>query len=266
MTALRGSFAFKQDGDIIRHSQDGPTSCWTHLLSAVNLAVGRQKDLLTDGKLSRVDSRVNALDVADSGTGLAGQIEESVAALDVVSLDKALGSSADRDVDEFARVDQVDVLDLLVGGDEGVKGDVVVCGDQAQGVAALDDVAGVDGDGAGGGGRWGGLGEARGVVGGGALGRDLDDLTGDHQVGVFDVVEAGNVADARLVLLGQGAEGVARNDGVVDGGGGTAGECACWGTISQWGLGVDQVDRDGLQVLLPNCGKAAALASANMAE
>jgi hypothetical protein len=91
-------------------------------------------------------------------------------------------------------------------------------------------------------------------------------LTGDHQVGVFDVVEAGNVADARLVLLGQGAEGVARNDGVVDGGGGTAGECACWGTISQWGLGVDQVDRDGLQVLLPNCGKAAALASANMAE
>ena len=197
------------------------------LVSAVNLAMVRQKNLLANSKLSRVDGRVNTLDVANSSAGLASQIEESVAALDVVSLDQALRTSADGDVDEFAREDEVDVLDLLVGADEGVEGDVVVGGDVGEGIAALDDVAAVDSYGAGGGGKWLGVGDAGGVVRGGALGWDREDLARLDEVGVGDVVVAGDVADAGVVLGGEGAEGVTGDDGVVDAGGGTAGECAC---------------------------------------
>ena len=186
-----------------------------------------QKDLLANRKLSRVDLGVYALDVANSGAGLLSQIEVKVAALDVVSLDKALRSSANRDVDELVREDEVDVLDLLVGADEGVEGDVVLGGDVGKGVAALDDVAGAGGDGAGGGGHGSGLGKAGSVVGGGALAGDFEDLAGLDQVGVLDVVEAGDVADARGVLLGEGAEGFARYDGVVDRRSGTAREIAC---------------------------------------
>jgi hypothetical protein len=198
--------------------------------------VPRQKDLLANSKLSGVDGGVNAFDVANSGARLASQIEESVAALDVVSLDQALRASADGDVDELAGEDEVDVGDLLVDGDEGGEGDVVVCGDEGEGVAALDDVRGVDGDGAGGGGLGRGRGDAGGVVRGSALGRDDEDLAGDDQVGVGDVVVAGDVADAGLVLLGDGAEGVAGDDGVVGRGGGAAGECACWGLNSVSGF------------------------------
>jgi hypothetical protein len=214
--------------------------------------VPRQKDLLVNSKLGRVDGGVDALDVADSGAGLASKIEESVAALDVVSLDEALRTGADGDVDELAGEDEVDVLDLLVDGDEGGEGDVVVCGDEGQGVAALDDVGRVDGDGAGGGGLRSGLGDAGGVVRGGALGRDHEDLAGLDEVGVGDVVVAGDVADAGLVLLGQGGEGVAGHDGVVDGGGSAAREFACWGEISQWVLGGHWRGRGCLQVLLLN--------------
>ena len=188
----------------------------------------RQKDLLTNSKLSRVDGGVNALDVADSGARLASQIEESVAALDVVSLDQALRTSADGNVDEFAREDQVDVLDLLVGGDKGVEGDIVVGGDVGQSVTALHDVATADRDRAGGGGQGRGIGDAGGVVRGGALGRDLEDLARLDEVGVGDVVEAGDVADTGVVLFGEGAEGVAGHDGVAHGGVGTAREWACW--------------------------------------
>ena len=187
----------------------------------------RQKNLLANSKLSRVDGRVNTLDVANSSAGLASQIEESVAALDVVSLDQALRTSADGDVDEFAREDEVDVLDLLVGADEGVEGDVVVGGDVGEGVAALDDVTAVNSYGAGGGGKRLGVGDAGGVVRGGALGWDGEDLARLDEVGVGDVVVAGDVADAGVVLGGEGAEGVTGDDGVVDAGGGTAGECAC---------------------------------------
>jgi hypothetical protein len=191
--------------------------------------VPRQKDLLANSKLSGVDGGVNAFDVANSGARLASQIEESVAALDVVSLDQALRASADGDVDELAGEDEVDVGDLLVDGDEGGEGDVVVCGDEGEGVAALDDVRGVDGHGAGGGGLGRGRGDAGGVVRGGALGRDHEDLAGDDEVGVGDVVVAGDVADAGLVLVGQGAEGVAGHDGDVGSTGGAAREFACWG-------------------------------------
>jgi hypothetical protein len=190
--------------------------------------VGRQKDLLANSELGRVDAGVNTLNVANSSADLVSEVEEGVAALDVVSLNKTLRASADGDVDELAGEDEVDVGDLLVDGDEGGEGDVVVCGDEGEGVAALDDVRGVDGDGAGGGGLGRGLGDAGGVVGGGALGRDHEDLAGDDEVGVGDVVVAGDVADAGLVLLGDGAEGVAGDDGVVGRGGGAAGECACW--------------------------------------
>jgi len=188
----------------------------------------RQKDLLADLELSRVNLGVNTLDVTDGGADLLSQIEVKVTALDVVSLHETLRASANGNVDELVREDKVDVLDLRVGGHEGVEGDVVVCGDVGQGVAALDDVAGAGGDGAGGSGHGRGLGEAGGVVGGGALSRDLEDLAGLDQVGVCDIVEAGNVADARGVLLGEGAEGFARHDSVVDRGGGAARECACW--------------------------------------
>lgn len=191
--------------------------------------MGRQKDLLANSELGRVDARVNTLNVADSSADLVSEVEEGVAALDVVSLDQALRASADGDVDELAGEDEVDVGDLLVGGDEGGEGDVVVCGNEGQRVAALDDVRGVDGDSAGGGGLGGGRGDAGLVVRGGAGGGDDEDLAGHDEVGVGDVVVVGDVADAGLVLLGNGGEGVAGDDGVVGSAGGAAGELACWG-------------------------------------
>ena len=191
--------------------------------------MGRQKDLLANSELGRVDAGVNTLDVADGGADLVSEVEEGVTALDVVSLNKTLRASADRDVDELAGEDEVDVGDLLVDGDEGGEGDGVVCGDEGQGVAALDDVRGVDGDGAGGGRLGGGRGDAGLVVRGGAGGGDDEDLAGHDEVGVGDVVVAGDVANSRLVLVGDGGEGVAGDDGVVGSAGGAAGELACWG-------------------------------------
>jgi hypothetical protein len=54
-------------------------------------------------------------------------------------------------------------------------------------------------------------------------------LAGHDEVGVGDVVVAGDVANSRLVLVGDGGEGVAGDDGVVGSAGGAAGELACWG-------------------------------------
>jgi len=115
-----------------------------------DLAVGGNEDGLADSDLGRVDVKVDALDVADRGVVLLGQVEEEVAALDGVGLDEALGAGADGDVDELVGEDEVDVLDLLVGGDEAGEGDLVVGGDVGEGVAAPDDVGGAGGGGTGG--------------------------------------------------------------------------------------------------------------------
>ena len=182
------------------------------------------EDGLADSDLGRVDVKVDALDVADRGVVLLGQVEEEVAALDGVGLDKALGAGADGDVNELVGEDEVDVLDLLVGSDEAGERDLVVGGDVGEGVAAPDDVGGAGGGGTGGVGGGSRRRKAGGVVGSGASGGDTELLAGSDQVGVGDVVEAGDVADARVVECGEAAEGLTGHDGVADGGVGATGE------------------------------------------
>ena len=187
-----------------------------------DLAVLGKEDGLVDSELSRVDIKVNALDVADGGAVAGGEVEEEVTALDGVCADGALGAGADRNVNELVGEDKVDVGDLLVGGDEAGEGDLVVGGDVGEGVAALDDVGGA------GGGSTGSVGggsrrrKAGGVVGSGAAGGNAEFLAGGDQVGVGDVVEAGDVADSRVVEGGEAAESLTGHDGVGDGGVGTA--------------------------------------------
>ena len=190
--------------------------------SGDDLAVLGKEDGLVDGELGRVDVKVDALDVADGGSVAGGEVEEEVTALDGVGADGALGAGADGDVDELVGEDEVDVVDLLVGGDEAGEGDLVVGGDVGESVAALDDVGGAGGGGAGsvGGGSRGR--EAGGVVGSGTAGGDTKLLAGGDQVGVSDVVEAGDVADARVVEGGEAAESLTGHDGVGDGGVGAA--------------------------------------------
>lgn len=50
------------------------------------------------------------------------------------------------------------------------------------------------------------------------MGRDLEDLAEVDDVGVGEVVELGDVADAGAQLLGDDGEGVTGDDGVVDDG------------------------------------------------
>ena len=192
--------------------------------SGVDLAVAGNKDSLADSDLGGVDVKVDALDVTDGGLVLGSQVEEEVTALDGVGLDEALGAGADGNVDDLVGEDEVDVGDLLVGGDEAGKGDLVVGGNVGEGVTAADDVGGAGGNGAGGvdGGSRGR--KAGGVVGSGAAGGDAELLAGSDQVGVGDVVEAGDVADARVVECGEAAESLTGHDGVGDSGVGAAGE------------------------------------------
>lgn len=190
-----------------------------------DLAVRGDKNSLADGDLGRINVKVDALDVADGGVVLLGQVEEEVAALDGVGLDETLGAGADGDVDELVGEDEVDVLDLLVGSDEAGEGNLVVGGDVGESVTATDDVGGAGGGGTGGVGCGSRRRKAGGVVGSGASGGDAELLAGSDQVGVGDAVEAGNVADARVVEGGEAAEGLTGHDGVGDGGVGTAREC-----------------------------------------
>lgn len=198
--------------------------------------MGGQKDGLADSKLSRIDVGIDALDVADSSAVLRGQVEEEIAALDVVGLDQALRSWADWNVDQLAGEDEVDVLDLLVDIDEGVEGDVVVAGDVGESVTALDDVGRADGESAGSGGCWSGLGEAGGVVRGGAAGWDLQGLAWNDEVRVGDVVETGDVADAGVELGGEATESVACHSAVLNRGIGAAGQSDSWMKVSGYTL------------------------------
>lgn len=186
--------------------------------------MGGQKNGLADGKLSRVDVGIDALNVTHSSAVLRSQVEENITALDVVGLDQALRARTNGDVDQLVGEDEIDVLDLLVGVDESVESDVVVASDIRESVAALDDVGRADGESAGSGGCWGGLGEAGGVVRGGAAGWDLQRLAGDDEVGVGDVVETGDVADAGVEFGGEASESVPCHSAVFNRGVGAAGE------------------------------------------
>lgn len=190
-----------------------------------DLAVRGDEDGLANGNLGRVDIKVDALDVADRGVVLLSQVEEKVTTLDGVGLDEALGAGADGDVDKLVGEDKVDVLDLLVGSDEAGEGDLVVGGDVGESVTATDDVGGAGSGGTGGVGCGSRRRKAGGVIGSSASGGDAELLAGSDQVGVGNVVEAGDVADARVVEGGEATEGLAGHDGVGDGGIGTAREC-----------------------------------------
>lgn len=207
--------------DLVGSGSSGSKRCG----STGDLAVAGDKNSLANGDLGRVDVKVDALDVADRGVVLLSQVEEEITALDGVGLDEALRAGADGDVDELIGENEVDVLDLLVGSDEAGEGDLVVGGDVGESVTAADNVGGAGSGGTGGVGCGSRRRKAGGVVGSGASGGDAELLAGSDQVGVGDVVVAGDVADARVVEGGEAAEGLTGHDGVGNGGVGAARKC-----------------------------------------
>lgn len=89
------------------------------------MALGGNDHHLADSQLCRNNSIVESQDLASSGSIFLSQVEESVARLDCPganALADRLG--ADGNVDDLAGDDLVDVLDLAVGSNDCVKGDV----------------------------------------------------------------------------------------------------------------------------------------------
>lgn len=184
------------------------------------MAHDREDNNLANLQLGRVNTVVQALNLANGSSESLSQVEESVTGLDGTGADTlAEGVGADGNEDDLSDVDDINVLDLRVLGDERVEGDVEGGGDGGQGVAGADVVGGSDTRNAGLGGLWDRSNVARGVVGGDAVGWDGQDLARLDQVDVLDVVGGGDVADAGVELLGNAGEGVTGRDSVV-------GECS----------------------------------------
>jgi hypothetical protein len=108
---------------------NAPTLCYSRRTRRSSLAVGGQLDDLANGELGRLSGGVEGLDLADGGVVGLGEVVEDVAGLDGVGDDVAGAAGADGDVDHLVGVDQVEVLDLAVGGLEGGEGD---CEDTCQ--------------------------------------------------------------------------------------------------------------------------------------
>lgn len=130
---------------------------------------------MTCFKLSWVHTNIKRLNLAHGRLPSVGQVVEEIAGLDGVGADAVAGGvGADRNRDDLSHVDDIWVGDLGVRVDDGLEGDVEVCGDGGEGVAAADVVGGAYAGDAGRGGG-GGFGDAGGVVRGGAvLGDDAD--------------------------------------------------------------------------------------------
>lgn len=118
----------------------------------------------------------------------------------------------DGDVDDIADLEQ-ERVHALVGSEEGVDVEAEALGDEEEGVAGDD---GVGGRAALDAGIAALLGQARGVVRGADVGRDLEDLAEREEVGVGDAARVGDVADAGAESLRDDGQGVARDDGVVN--------------------------------------------------
>lgn len=183
------------------------------------VAVVREDDDITRMNVGDVDVDVERLELADGHVVLLGEVVENVAGLNDIGANAvAHGVGAERRVDDLAGEDQVVVGDLWIAGLEGCQGDVERGGDGGEGVAGLDGVGRSHTQHAGVRNHWGGL-DARGVVRGDAVGGNAEDLVRLDVVWVIDAVDLGDVADARVVLLGDGAEGITGLDGVVCEGG-----------------------------------------------
>lgn len=190
------------------------------------MAHDRENNALSHSQSSRINTIVQRHDLSNRSLERLGKIEESVTGLNSASTDAlAEGVRADGHEDDLRDIDDINVLDLGVLGDEGVESDVEGGGDGGQGVAGADVVGGSDTGDTGLGGFSGGGDAARVVVGVGAVLWNGEDLTGLDEVDVGDVVGSGDVADARAELLGDGGEGVTRDDGVVDGAGRATDAC-----------------------------------------
>lgn len=194
-----------------------------HLGQSTVVAHNREDNLLTNLQRSGINTIVQRHDLSNRSSESLSQVVESVTRLNVPRTNSlAERIRADRDVNNLARVDQIDILNLRVRGNDSVKGDVERLANSPETVALTNIVGRANtrdaslGDLCG----WG---DAAGlVVGVGAVLGNDEDLAELDEVDVLDVVDRGDVADTRAVLLGDGGEGVAGNYGVVDGAGGAA--------------------------------------------
>lgn len=193
------------------------------------MAVLRQDDLLTGIKLCWVNAHVERLDLSNGGAVLLGQVHVEVTRGDEVGADNvALAAGADRNVDDLRHLDNIGVLDLRVDGEETREGDVEVPGDGGEGVV-LDHRVGRWETGhaeLGGGVHWG---EARGVVDGVFAFWDVDCATGLDEVDVGDAAGFGDVANTRVLALGDSGQILASLNFVCFVGGGAA-----WKVFGLW--------------------------------
>ena len=163
-------------------------------------------------------ARVGSLDLTDGDTSILDKAAESITRLDSVLAVGARAARADRDVGLVAGEDAVEAGEPAgVGGLEGIKLKVEVVGDESKGVVGDDLVlrVAVGGHtldavlGTGGLERGGSCGKAAGLVDGTrAVGWDDKPLADIDEVGVADVVVLGNVAGTRIVLVGDGGQGI----------------------------------------------------------
>jgi hypothetical protein len=128
----------------------------------------------------------------------------------------------------LSREDEVNVLNLRVGSNDSVESDVERLANSPETIALTDIVGGSDTGDASLGGFWSGSDSAGVVVGVGAVLWNDNGLAERNDIDVFDVVDEGDVADAGAVLLGDGGEGVAFDDLVVDGAGRATDLSAWW--------------------------------------
>jgi len=182
------------------------------------VAVLRQLDGGSDGDVEGINVGVVSLNLADGSVIGLGQVVVKITLLDLVGGNNAAATLADRNVDNLTGEDEIGVGDLRVGLLKSCESDFEVFGDLAQEVATADGVFGWDALDTGVVSCGCSYGLAAGVVGGGAEGRDLEDLAGDDEVDVADAVDFGNVADAGLEVRvgGNSGQSVTRLDGVVD--------------------------------------------------
>lgn len=182
------------------------------------VAVLRQLDGDSDDDVKGINVGVVSLNLADGSVIGLGQVVVKITLLDLVGGNNAAATLTDRNVDNLTGEDEIGVGDLGVGLLKSCKGDLEVLGDLAQEVATADGVSGRDALDTGVVGCGCSCGLAAGVVGGGAEGRDLEDLARDDEVDVADAVDFGNVADAGLEVWvgGNSGQSVTRLDSVVD--------------------------------------------------
>lgn len=189
-----------------------------------NLSIARadgQVDDLADLELLRNLAGVGSLNLAGGDAVLLGNGAEGVTRGNGVLAVGARAALADGNDGLVAGEDGVEVGEpALVGVLEGGELEVKVVCDESEGVIGEDLVGGrVDGqtlDAVLGASCLDSVGNAAvRVDGSSAVGWDSDDLAGEDEIGVGDVVDCGDVASTGTELVGNGRQGVTSDDSVV---------------------------------------------------